>query len=93
MIYLTGNIIIKQMKKVNKQIKINCISLEIEKLDIYTEHEAVLTINTAASRLITKPDKLSLFFEVDEPETLKEFMEVNNLTKKELFKWLMDNYK
>jgi len=34
-----------------------------------------------------------IFIEVDEPETIKEFLKVHNITKTELVEWLNQNYK
>lgn len=38
-------------------------------------------------------NSFKLMHEVEIPETLKEFRAVNNVSKKDLLKWLIKNYK
>ena len=85
------------MKK--KEIKLNPVQIDIkEKNPMYDRcfHNVVTgvpeIIVTASFVNNINPTKIIFKIEVDEAETFKEFAEMKGISKKELLKWVIENY-
>jgi len=75
------------MKKVKKEIFVNCETKNYSPFDCIAPY----TYEVSSDRDIDFNS--SIFIEIEEPESIKEFLEVNKLSKKKLLKWLIKNYK
>ena len=83
------------MKTVKKQVHLNLESMSLDQ-------EGRCSFGTTDYRFryeftgydnLDNIDTLEVFIEVEEPETIKEFLCENDITKKDLVKWLNKNYK
>jgi len=83
------------MKTVKKQVSLKLEELEMNRegcgsMNYEGSVEYKYTFTTYQQ--IPNIETLQHFVEVQEPETVKEFREENNLSKDELTKWLNKNY-
>lgn len=79
------------MKKVLKKVEaiIQMTEMGVEHNCAYTRFEIECpTLYDRSSEL-----NAEFYVEVEQPETLKEFLKVKNLKKKQLVNWLNENYK
>ena len=85
------------MKKVKKQIQLNfeSMSTDLSYDDGFPKmlKDCGFVYKFFSKELILKPENLEFFIEIEEPQTLKEFIENENLTKGDLLDWLKENYK
>ena len=82
------------MKTVKKKFELEHNSTEIELNNCMFGGSTKRYIYTfSSSELLPNIETMECFVEVEEPETLKEFLEENNIPKKELVQWLNKNYK
>ena len=78
------------MKTVKKEVLLELSSVERRDTCAYgIQYEYLFN----SSKLLPIDQNTKVFIEVEEPETLKEFLEENNIPKKELVQWLNKNYK
>ena len=52
-----------------------------------------ITLKITTDEPVFSQHGLKMFLEVEEPETIKEFITHHNITKNELVEWLNKNYK
>ena len=82
------------MKKEKKKIELNLEQVSMDRMS-FGCHEiapAKYTYEFTTYEPVAI-ETLECFVEVDVPETLSEFREMNNLSKEELTEWLNKNYK
>ena len=88
------------MKTIKKEIKLDNLSMELS-----TDYEGYFHTSTKDDLkevkytfilpyfIYPKNKNVKLVYEDIEPETLTEFLEDKHINKKELVKWLNENYK
>lgn len=80
------------MKTIKKEVKLDLVSEEVY-LDRFPNGDSIRQEMIYSLNKIVDTSKLTHFVEIEFPESLKEFREVNNLSKKDLLNWLNENYK
>ena len=84
------------MKTVKKKLdltmhleKAECFGTEWN--DVYSNNE--YTYSVVTNKPIENVDTLEFYVDVDEPESLKEWLKETGIPKKELLDWLNKNFK
>jgi hypothetical protein len=83
------------MKKVKKKIELN-LQLEELSIDNYMCGDRSQNVTYKYSvnpNEFVDLETLECFVEIEEPETLKEWLDKNKMPKKALLDWLIKNYK
>ena len=83
------------MKKVKKRVQLNLESISSEPLhcSFTLDDRRELTYKFTTYEHIPNPQSMEFYVEVEEPETLKEWLEEKGIQKNELVDWLNENYK
>ena len=79
------------MKTVKKEIKITLDNVRVENHSCMG-HFPKYTYEFTTVNRIMNPETITAFVEVEVPETLKEFCNKKDIPKKELVKWLNENF-
>jgi len=82
------------MKTVQKEVFLNLESVEFSSVGcaMNSNHQNEFKYTFTSRKEIQNPENLTIFTEVEEPETLKEWIELNGMPKKLLVEWLNNNF-
>ena len=82
------------MKKVKKEVRLELDSIDCEPVVLCRGmvEKSKLSYCFSTHDFISNPETLTHFVEVDEPETIREFCDMNGIPKQELVKWLNKNF-
>ena len=92
---LKRKIIDKTMKTKRKKIKAIAIGIKVDSGsgEFIMEDRENNYLYTVESEEIINLESFECSHEIKQPETIKEFKELNGMKEKDLIKWLNENYK
>ena len=80
------------MKTVKKKVRLNLDNIQAERRGCGISDITEYTYTFTTHEYIPNHGTLEHFVEVEEPETMKEFLSNEEISKKELVEWLNKNY-
>lgn len=81
------------MEKVIKEVDLELDGMTMHYLDNCMYQGKIFEYKFTSTTLLPIIHDTKIFIEVDEPETIKEFLQEKNIDKKSLVEWLNKNYK